>query len=93
MATTASVKEAFVIRDKIADAISRVNRSAAFGKEKIGLEHAKVVAERLITLGYIDITAVVAAIQLDEIESQRVDDSFVDDGVSDEPQDDILPAF
>lgn len=63
--TPGDIMNALRIRDEIAQRINRVNRSTSRG-EKVSLEHAKFVAERLIVLGYIDTAKVHDAIVNDD---------------------------
>lgn len=71
--TGADILKALEIRDEIAHKINRINRSTSRG-EKVTVEHAKLVAERLIELGYVDVAAVHSALANDDDDDDEVDD-------------------
>tara|TARA_B100000700_G_scaffold110520_2_gene124524 strand:+ start:6901 stop:7167 length:267 start_codon:yes stop_codon:yes gene_type:complete len=76
--TAGQIMNALRIRNEVAERMNRVNRSTSRG-EKVSIEAAKVIAERLIELGYIDTAKVHDAIVSEKGEpNEGVDDLFDD---------------
>lgn len=71
--TAGEIMNALRVRDEIAHRINRINRATSRG-EKVTVEHGKVIAEKLIELGYVDVA--------------KVHETIVNEGENDEGDED-----